>query len=357
MRAQGIECCIVKPNWRLLQYRGAWKNTLLNRILTGASVIQYNIKLLSLAIKKEIDVIYCNCARSVLYICLARFYGIPIMWYIKGELTNKILDRVCFVFANKIYFQCISNLKDKYPLLIKFFKGKIGVLKMGVDLTEFMTVPLVDGSFKNQIKYDSNKINIAMIGQVYFNKAVHIAIEAISLIKKRYPDITLYIIGDLITAKKDGYLNYLQNIIKQRKIEESIKLLGWRNDVLRIISLTDIIIHPSFTEGFPNAVMEAMGMAKPVIATKTGGLRELIVDGEDGYLVEINNPAEIAERLITLIENEHLRSSFSQKAKKKIFSEYGIQNMVENIGNIWINMAKKQLKFRTPVDDRSRGKH
>ncbi len=163
LQKQGTEVIVVPPPQRLLQYGGTWAHDhLFGKLLTMLSIIPYNLKLFALLKKKKIDVIYCNCIRSLLYIALAaKLSSTPLLWYVKGEFQNKILDRVGFILANKILFFCEANKHDKYPGFVDFFERKIEILKIGLDPQEIMDAEKGDKTnLKQELSLDGKKVNI-----------------------------------------------------------------------------------------------------------------------------------------------------------------------------------------------------
>jgi glycosyltransferase involved in cell wall biosynthesis len=224
------------------------------------------------------------------------------------------------------------------------FGNKIGILKIGLDLKTIEAVEQADKSdLIKKLGIDQQKINCIYIGQVYAPKGIHFLLEAIALVKDEFPDIRLYIVGDHVIEEYRDYKKELVKIIEKHGMSENIIFTGWRPDALNIVSLMDILIHPSLSEGFGRAVLEGMALGKPVIASSVGGLREIIKDGENGFLVEPGDPQMIAEKLRLLLLNKNLRDNFGKAARKAarntVFAEYLIQDKVEQLEQIWINMA------------------
>ena len=122
-------------------------------------------------------------------------------------------------------------------------------------------------------------------------------------------------------------------------LSDHVVFTGWRNDTINIISIMDIIIHPSLAEGFGRAVLESMALGKPVIAAAVGGLREAIKDGNNGYLVPPGDIDALAERLCILLSSQNLREQLGKEAKKTVFSSYLIDDKVKTLLRIWTNMV------------------
>jgi hypothetical protein len=132
----GIDTIVLEPGKRVNRYGGkCLRDGFFGKILTILSLFSYNLKLYRIFKRRKVDIVYCNCIRGVLTVGLAALFGrISILWYIKGELQNPILDTIGFVLSKKILYFCQSNIDDKYPALVKMFGNKIGILKIGLDL-------------------------------------------------------------------------------------------------------------------------------------------------------------------------------------------------------------------------------
>lgn len=346
LRKRGVDCLVVEPSDRINQYGGKNLNAnIFNRFLSVMDLVFYNLKIINVLRKKKIDIVYSNCIRAVLTIGLAaRLTRTPNLLYVKGELDNKFLDPVSFFLSNKILFFCNSNKHDKYPRLIKFLNKKIGILKIGLDPDTIETVENSNKKkLKNELSINADNINIIILGQLYPLKGVHILLKAVARIIEQFPQIRLYIVGDQVIDEYREYKATLDGIIKKHKMEKNIIFTGWRKDAHEILSCMDILVHPSFSEGFGRAVLEAMAFGKPVIASRVGGLREIIEDGENGFLIEVGNDKMIADRISILIRDETLRVKFQRNAQKTVFSEYLIQDKICELETIFQEMVQKKL--------------
>jgi glycosyltransferase involved in cell wall biosynthesis len=347
IKKNGFETIILNPGNKVNRYGGKNLNEgIFGRLKTVIDLFKYNIKLINILKQKQIDIIYCNGIRGVLTIFLSAFLTrIPILWYIKGELQNPLLDRIAFFVSKKILFFCESNINDKYPSIISFFKNKIGILEIGLDLKLISKVKSMDhSSIKKEFSIDEQNINLVYVGQIYSPKGIHFLLESISLIINQYPNIKLYIVGDYIIEEFKGYINQLKSFIEEHELSDNIVFTGWRLDALNIVSVMDILVHPSLSEGFGRAVLEGMALGKPVIASKVGGLRELIKNGENGFLVDPSDPSQIADKLCLLLSNVELREKLGIEAKKTVYSNYSIKNKVEKLEYIWSTMVNKNCR-------------
>jgi glycosyltransferase involved in cell wall biosynthesis len=112
-------------------------------------------------------------------------------------------------------------------------------------------------------------------------------------------------------------------------LEKYIRFTGFRTDIGDVMRSLDILVFPSVApESFGLSIMEAMSLGKPVIASKVGGVSEIIEDGITGMLIEPNHPEQIADRIIHLLSNQEIYSSIAQKAKEVVTERFSLQKYV-----------------------------
>ena len=116
--------------------------------------------------------------------------------------------------------------------------------------------------------------------------------------------------------------------------------LGQINNVPQWLEACDIFVQPSIEEAFGLVFAEAGAKGKPVIATKVGGIKEIIIDGETGYLVPPASPERLAQALKTLLESPDERKYLGENAYKRISTQFSIDNMVNKYLSIFSNVVK-----------------
>jgi glycosyltransferase involved in cell wall biosynthesis len=114
-----------------------------------------------------------------------------------------------------------------------------------------------------------------------------------------------------------------------------VHFLGRRSDVPAIWSNVDLAVHPSWAEGFPNAVLEAMCAGRAVVATRVGGTAEVLRDGEEGRLVEPHKPEALAERIGELITHEKRRIEMGRRGRRRVEQVYSLTRMTHRFDELW----------------------
>ena len=341
-RAMGVECVVMTPHRAIGSYGGAaLRAGLPGRLRSAFELVRYNLRLARFFRERKIDVVYANCVRAQLSVGLAAWLArVPSLLYIKGELANPIIDRVCFVLASKILFFCSDNRDDKYPRLVRWFRRKIAILRIGLDPALVTAVGSRDKTvLRQQLDIDPAYVNAVVLGQLYRPKGQHFAVEALARLIADFPRTRLYLVGDHVIEEYRPYRKELETLIAHHGLSAHVRFTGWRSDALDIVSVMDLVIHPSLAEGFGRAVLESMALGKPVIASRVGGLREAIDDGRNGFLVDPGDVDAIERRWRELLTSPELRLRLGQAARATVFSEYLIDDKVARLADIWAEMA------------------
>jgi glycosyltransferase involved in cell wall biosynthesis len=166
-------------------------------------------------------------------------------------------------------------------------------------------------------------IVVGTIGNFFANKGLEYFIEAIEILLSEYKlGATALIIGDGEQRQK------LEKLITEKHLEKNIILAGTKKDASQYLKAFDIYLSSSVKEGVPYSIIEAMRAGLPVVATRVGGIPEIINDGQDGLLTETKNPAALAEKIKILLDDKALAENLARQATKKIQTAFNKEKMV-----------------------------
>ncbi len=173
----------------------------------------------------------------------------------------------------------------------------------------------------------NDTFTISYIAEFSKNKNHILLIEAFELALKKYPKLQLKLVG---TGKQeDVILNY----ILLNNLNDSIELTGYRKDVETILKGTDLVVATSLREGLPINIIESMAMGLPLIVTKCRGHVDLVVDGENGVIVDYDKE-EIAKEIIKMIQNPSIRLFYSKNNLEKS-KKYSIDMVLKKMTEIY----------------------
>jgi glycosyltransferase involved in cell wall biosynthesis len=161
----------------------------------------------------------------------------------------------------------------------------------------------------------SRKVNLLFLGRIGQRKGAFDLIKAFSLLQTEYKTRSSMIIAG------DGDIDEARNLVTTLNLQNYIQLPGWigsdERDIL--LSKADVFVLPSYNEGLPLAMLEAMAWELPVIVTPVGGIAEIVTQSENGLIVNPGNVEQLSDAIKSLIENEDLRLSLGYKARKSVF--------------------------------------
>ena len=204
---------------------------------------------------------------------------------------------------------------------------KIQVIYNGIDLSRFNgTGP---GLSKRELFNvpEGAKI-VGCVGNIRPVKGHKYLIEAAGLIKARVPEAHFIFIGGILQGQ-NKYEQSLQNLIEKKNIESCVHFLGRRTDIPEVLKLVDICVLPSLSEGLSNALLEYMAAGKAIVASRAGGNPELIIDQENGILVNQASVEELVEKLLWLLENDDECIRLGKRAQQDVKRKFSIGNMVK----------------------------
>lgn len=208
-----------------------------------------------------------------------------------------------------------EDLAKKMELMVKD-KNKVFVLRNAVDTGRFN--PTRNKSIRNEFDIKDEDILILFVGYLDEFKGIFELVNAFKVINSENNNVKLMMVG---TGPK---LQDLLNILTKMSINCEVIFTGRvePQKIHKYYQAADIFVLPSYTEGLPVSVLEAMACGLPVVATNVGGIPEIITDGLNGFLVPSKNEKELIKKLIVLINNEKLREQFTNNSLKKIKGEF-----------------------------------
>lgn len=250
--------------------------------------------------------------------------GFPIL--VKAFVQYLLFQCDCVTFVSK-------GLKDKINKILGFRFGKTAITYAGVEASEVSEDTVKEFRREFNIK-NGSKILLALglTALSYKADGAKILMRAVLKLKDKYPDILL------ILTREGLYSNDLRRFAEDNRISDYVLFTGNVSDPFVPLSLCDIYTHISLGEGLPLALLEAMAMGKPIIATPVGGIPEAIEDGKNGILVE-PDVDKIAEKIEYLLENKQIAEELGRNAKKAVEDEFTWEKSAKKFIEIYSNSS------------------
>ena len=179
---------------------------------------------------------------------------------------------------------------------------------------------------------------VGSVGSLISKKGHEVLIEAAAILSKDITDLKVIIVGE--GGRKDD----LVALASKLGLGKRVVFMGPRDDVPQMMKMMDIFVLPSFQEGFPRTVIEAMYTEIPVVATNISGIPEIISDGDNGILIPAGDANAIAQKCLMLYRNPGLRKSIGINAKKKVESGYMPQDYSCRLEGLYSECLKEKAR-------------
>ena len=274
-----------------------------------------------------------SCLRKYFFFKIIKSKNIPIIYHFHGGNFIKrflkspifIKQKIKMLFENSEKVLCISK-KWKTDLISVIPGSKITVLPNGVQ------IPCTFKS-KNFLNKNKRKCIISFMGLIAHSKGVFDLVNVVKRLTKCGFEIELRIGGH-------GDIKTLNKLKGKNK---NILYLGWLNDKEKEIlyQKTDIFVLPSYYEGMPMCILEAMSYGIPVIATSVGGIPEVVEDKKTGILVPPGDIKKLTEALKYLVENRDIRQKFGEAARRRVEEMFNIETVAMRLDVLFSEVINK----------------
>ena len=244
----------------------------------------------------------------------------------------------------------VPQEKEAAESFLKFSTLIIGNSEFTLKTVRDMNLPVkrIYNSI-NIDKFDSDKssitpykggMKIAFVGRVRIRKGAMVFIEAASEVLQQYKDMHFYVVGD-DSGDDDGCLAAAQEMVNLRGIAPYFTFTGSLYDAPQFMKHIDIIVVPSiFEEPFGRVNIEAMAAGKPVIASRVGGIPEVVEDYVNGLLVPRGDADALAKAMINLIDNAELRSRLGENGRRSVEGKFDTKKQIKDLEAIFYEYSK-----------------
>ncbi|MDP2990672.1 MAG: glycosyltransferase family 4 protein, partial [Kiritimatiellota bacterium] len=204
----------------------------------------------------------------------------------------------------------------------------VTVIPNGVDGALFYPAPA---------GYNLGKM-VLFVGRLVSNKGPEVLLRAIPLVLMRHPQARFVLAGD-------GPLRHrLEAVASKLAIKDVVHFLGLRRDVPELMRQASVYVRPSYLEGMPLTVLEAMASGLPVVATPVGGTPELLKDGVHGYLSPVGDPAALAAAISRVLDDPDGAAQMGRRGRELIESGYTWDAVVKQTERVYTEVLKQTRK-------------
>lgn len=300
-------------------------------------------KLVVFVRRNKVDLIHVHQSQSLWGLIAGRLCGVPVVFHAREIVGNRAYKRLLLALSTRVI--AISGAVRDH--LVKGLrpgsKNKIAVVYNAVDLDRF-DPGKIDRGVRREFAVPEQSPLVLMVSKLIALKGHLDFIEACRLLAARFPGAVFMIVGGELPGH-ERYARRVRRAVIDAGLQKRMRLVGFRRDIERFLAAADLVVQPSTCEeGLGRVIIEAMGLAKPVVATVVGGIPEVVVHSVTGYLVPKNDPASLAEAIAALLDDEELRREFGQAGARRAREVFAVCGQVEAISRIY-----EQTVNREPV--------
>lgn len=292
----------------------------------------------------EYDLIYANTQKALVVGALASFFSRrPLIYHLHDILSKDHFSRtnrsLAVTLANGFASLAIANSKASLAAFVEA-GGR-------PDITE-----VVYNGFEPEL-YRSNESNLSQLRQQlgldgrfivgHFSrlspwKGQHVLLEALAHCPK---DVTAILVGDALFGEQD-YVQHLHSLVAALGLEERVRFLGFRSDIVQLMSACDLVAHTSTApEPFGRVIVEAMLCGRPVVAAEAGGAIELVEPGVTGWLVPPGEPQQLAAVIASCRNQPEHTATIAHRAQSQASQRFDLTTINQQIAQLLCRAVKK----------------
>jgi glycosyltransferase involved in cell wall biosynthesis len=275
--------------------------------------------------------------RKAILVVVAVIFGKPVLMHTHGaefhitysQLPQWAQQALSWVFRHCQGFIVLSKTWQDYY-----------VSNLGLNPKQVIIMPNpTELPTKIPIRNHPHKVSLVFCGRVGQRKGAFDLIEAFAKLPDKYKEFTQMILAG------DGEIEKAQQLAESLNVAQYITFLGWINSQQRdeLLSKADVFVLPSYNEGLPMAILEAMGWGLPIIATPVGGIPDLVISQQNGLLVAPGNIQELSQAIQLLIEDENLRLSLGRVARKNV-EKFDIRSYCYHLAEIYYSLSQSDKR-------------
>ncbi len=281
--------------------------------------------------ERGFDILHAHTARAHALGLLARHMGAPGKLVVARRLdfpiSTGLAGRLKYRSSRVDMFLAVADVIRRILIEAGVSPGKIRVVNSSIDLSRFEEARSRRASLRAEVRdelglphHDPVIGNVAALAD---HKSQTDLIAAVPALLREIPAARVIIAGE-------GKLRpALEAQIRSLGLGERVRILGFRSDVPRLLAALDLFVMSSKLEGFCNSVLEAFAMSLPVVATRAGGLPEMVFDGETGLLTPVHDPASLAAALVRMLGDGEMARRMAEAGRRLVESQYTAERMVE----------------------------
>jgi len=226
-------------------------------------------------------------------------------------------------FHPRVHYIAISEGVKNILLSAGVQEDKIDLVYSGIDPERFGDPARSRKEVLDEFRVPDTAYVIGNVAALTDHKGQQYLVESANQVIERIPNAYFIIVGEGEERRN------LESRVEQSGLRDRIMLPGFRKDINELMRAFDLFVLSSHLEGLCTSILDAMSLGIPVVATRTGGIPEVVKDGETGVLAEPKNPDSLAKAIIFAHDHPEALRDYAQKARERVLNEFTVDRMVE----------------------------
>ncbi|MBI2889339.1 MAG: glycosyltransferase family 4 protein [Nitrospirae bacterium] len=294
-----------------------------------------------LARAEGIDLIYCNnmLTKPIGWVAGA-IAGRPVVFHCRNIHDSPLGAAFYPGLARSPWVRCVvCNSEASAEPYSRVVPGKTLVIYNGVDLPAERTGRR-GGGLRISHGFSKEAPAVAYFGNLIPRKGALHLVEAAPHILRRHPEARVFIVGDAPVGDPGDYRRRLQHRAAELSLGPAVRFIGAVPDIGPYLSRTAVAVVPSEQEPFGRVLIEAMAAGVPVVATRVGGIPEIVTDGENGLLVPPANPEKIAEAVCALLDDPTLRQRLARAGRETVRRRFAAPTIARQVERVVLDVLE-----------------
>lgn len=330
MQESGIDVRIIRPGISVSGIKWIRLMRLTALINSITAILLPALRFRAFLKRNSISLVHINNGLDTNYpvILAANLASVPCVVHQRGGIAD---DGLPFHIFRKLVDKviCVSKSVARDTAAKRIPPSKISTIYNGIDPN--LTLTRSREEVRRSLGISDTSPLVGISGTIRFWKGQDVVVKAIHLLKKTFPNITCLIIGD---SPKDQaeYEGKLHGLIEELAISNNVRFLGHQDRVFDFINAIDVPIHASTVpEPFGRVIIEAMSLEKPIVASRAGGVTEIVVEGETGLMFTPGDANELAACVAKLLENPDLARTMGRNGKLRVKEFFHADQTVKQV--------------------------
>lgn len=267
------------------------------------------------------------------------FHGHVFRGYFNKRKTSLVMavERFLARFTNAVVVLSDSQEKDITKRYRVAPRSKVHIIPLGLDLASYAQTERCSGTLRKSLGFEKDVPIVATAGRLVAVKDLGTFLEAAAKVLETRPEVRFVIVGDGEMKPE------LQNLAAELGISHAVHFTGWMKDMRTVYPDVDILVQSSVNEGTPVSVIEAMASGCCVVATRAGGTVDVVLEGENGLLVQVGDAEALARGILRVVGNPALRQQLGERARNSA-GRYDSARLAADIEKLYLELLGTDKK-------------